>query len=131
MPVTDGFSTVSVYGEALLSEGPKLPSPAYVAVSWWGPYVSARLMEPWPLPSSVALPSWVDPSKKVALPVGAPVAGATALIAAVMVTDPPAGAGFAEVLNPVADCAGETVRDDAPVVLPVYTDEPLYAAVMV
>src|ERR1700730_17962277 len=28
MPVTDGFKTVSVYGEALVSDGPKLPSPA-------------------------------------------------------------------------------------------------------
>jgi hypothetical protein len=76
-------------------------------------------MEARPLPSSAALPSCVDPSKKVALPVGVPVAGPTGVVAAVMVTVPPAGAGLADVLSPVADDAGETVSDAAPVVLPV------------
>jgi hypothetical protein len=63
-----------------------------------------------PLPFTELAPSAVVPSKKVTVPVGAPVPGAIAVTVAVRVTVPPGAEGFTSAVSVVAVETGMTVK---------------------
>ena len=75
----------------------KLPSAPYTAVIEWLPTASEEVVNvAIPEPPKVPVPSAVDPSMKVTMPVGIPEPGATAVIVAVKVTDWPNTDGLAD-----------------------------------
>ena len=75
----------------------KLPSAPYTAVIEWLPTASADVVNvAIPEPSKVPVPSVVNPSMNVTIPVGMPEPGATTVIVAVNVTDWPNTDGLAE-----------------------------------
>jgi hypothetical protein len=79
----------------------KLESPPYVAVIEWVPTDSADVVKGALPPASVAVPSVVEPTLKVTVPVGVPEAGPTALTVAVKTTTCPKTDGFADELTDV------------------------------
>ena len=81
----------------------KLPSPLYVAVMLWLPFLSDEVVKTaWRLLLSVAVPRMVLPSLKVTVPVGVPEPGALALTVAVKVTACPSADGLSEEVRVVA-----------------------------
>ena len=84
----------------------------------------------WPLAFRVAVPSRVAPSKKLAVPVGVPAPGATALVVAVRVTGWPNTDGLGEDATVVVVAAWLTTGDTVGEVLPVKLASPPYTAVM-
>jgi len=80
----------------------KLPSPLYVAVMVWLPTERAEVLNvAFPLICRVPLPSVVDPSLNVTVPVGVPEPGAVAVTVAVSVTDCPKTDGLTDEMTAV------------------------------
>ena len=75
----------------------KLPSAPYAAVTKWLPIASTEVVNvAIPEPSKVPVPSVVNPSMNVTVPVGIPEPGASEMTVAVNVTDWPNTDGLAE-----------------------------------
>jgi hypothetical protein len=109
----------------------KLPSPAYTAVTEWGPTLSvvvAKVATPEPL--SVPVPIVATPSLKVTVPVGVPAPGALAVTVAVNVIDWPKTEGLADGVKAVLLLAGLTVWLIAVEVLVTKLASPPYTAVI-
>jgi hypothetical protein len=86
-------------------------SPAYCAVSACPPAASEGVAKiATPLPFVELAPSAVVPSRKVTVPVGVPVPGASALTVAVSVTVPPGTEGFTSEVSRAAVEACITVN---------------------
>jgi len=90
----------------------KLPSPLYVAVMVWLPTERAEVLNVvFPLLCRVPLPSVVDPSLNVTVPVGVPEPGAAAVTVAVNVTDCPKTDGLTDEVRGVVVEAWVTESD--------------------
>src|SRR5581483_11874078 len=87
----------------------KLVSPAYTAVMAWPATAKAAVVNVAEPPESVAVPSVVVPSRKVTVPLGVPVPGATAVTVAVKVTPWPNTEGLTEEVTVVVLLACLTV----------------------
>ena len=87
----------------------KLMSPPYTAVMEWAATMRDEVLKvAWP-EARVPVPSVVEPSLKVTVPVGVPVPGATGLNVTVKVMDWPDTEGLAEEDNAVELLARLTV----------------------
>jgi len=88
---------LTVWASAVELAKAKAASPPYLAVMVWDPTLSPVLVNvATPLAFSVPVPSVVLPSKKVTVPVGVAVAGATALTVAVKRTGWPKTEGLTD-----------------------------------
>jgi hypothetical protein len=110
----------------------KLVSPPYTAVIECAPTPSVELVNvACPAPFSVPVPSVVEPSRNVTVPVGAPTPGGFALTVAVNVAACPNTDGLADELSVVVVLTLLTTWDTPAEVLGLNLPSPPYTAVIV